>query len=133
MTPYAEVLLASHDARRLYSEFVAIAAAHELGIRVPKVRFFVHRPTPDGWPLESWSDGRRLAGEARSWQPDAVWVLADLPRSELGAVVAHEVHHLSYFSRFGSGCFTPREQVQMEVDAESFASNFMHPRTRNGE
>ncbi len=130
MTDYIETLVGPTDGRRLYCEHFAILAAHELEIPTPAVRFFLHRPTPDGWPLEAWSDERRLGGATRWWEPDAIWALADLPRSGLAAVVAHEVHHLYYFSRFGSGCFTPREQVQMEVDAESFASNFMHPRTQ---
>ncbi len=132
MTPYIETLIGSTDGRRLYCEFVAIGAAHELKIPTPSVHFFLHRPTPDGWPLQAWTDERRLAGAVRQGEA-AVWILAGLPRDQLAATVRHEVHHVWYHTRFGSGCFTPREQVQMEIDAESFASNFMHPRTRNGE
>ena len=129
MTDYVEVPIGSTDGRRLYCEFVAIEAAHELGISTPRVRFFLHRATPDGWPLESWRDERRLGGETRWWEPDAVWVLADLPRSDLAVTVAHEAHHLAYFSRYGVGCHTPREQVRMELDAEIFALRFTQRRT----
>ena len=130
MTPYAEVLLASHDGRRLYCEHVAILAAHELEIPTPVVRFFRHQRAPDGFPLEAWSDERRLAGETRGWEPGEIWVWADQPRDALAATVRHECHHLAYFSRFGHGYFTPRELAVMETAAEDFALRFTQRRTQ---
>jgi len=129
MTPYVEVLLGSTDGRRLFAEHVAILAAHELEIPTPSVHFFLHRPAPDGWPLQAWSDERRLTGEVRHGE-SAVWVLADLPRAELAVVVAHECHHVAYHTRYGSGYASPKEQVHMELLAERFALRFTQRRTQ---
>lgn len=126
MTEYLQVPIGPSDGRRLYAEYVATCAAQKLGIRPPAVRFFLHRPTPDGWPLEAWRDERHLVGETRSWQTDSVWVLADLPRHELASVVAHEVHHVWWHRRYGAGYYSPREQAVMESAAESFALRFTH-------
>ena len=123
MTPYLEVIVATLDGRRLFAEHVALTAASELGIPVPQVRFFVHRPTPDGWPLQAWTDERRLTGEVRPGET-AVWILAGLPRVELAITVAHEAHHVAYHARYGSGYFTPREQAVMEAAAEAFAQKW---------
>ncbi len=68
MTPYIEVQVGSTDGRLLYAEFVAIAAAHELEIPTPTVHFFLHRPAPDGWPLRTWTDERRLVGRGAPWR-----------------------------------------------------------------
>jgi len=124
MTPYIEVPVGSTDGRRVYCEYVAILAAHELEIPTPVVRFFRHQRAPDGFPLEAWSNERRLAGETRGWEPGEIWVWADQSRSELAATVRHEAHHLSYFRRYGSGYFTPREQAVMELLAEDFAQKW---------
>lgn len=129
MTPYIETLVGSTDGRRLYCEHVAILAAHELRVDVPIVRFFRHQRAPDGWPLQAWTDERRLTGEVRQGET-AVWILADLPRDELAVVVAHEVHHVAYHTRYGSGYYTPREQAVMEAAAESFALRFTQRRTQ---
>ncbi len=123
MTPYIEVIVATLDGRRLFAEHVAIEAAHELRVDVPVVRFFRHQRAPDGWPLQAWTDERRLSGEVRQGEA-AVWILAGLPRDELAVVVAHEVHHVAYHTRYGSGYFTPREQAVMEAAAEDFAQKW---------
>ena len=129
MTPYLEVIVATLDGRRLFAEHVAIEAAYELRVDVPVVRFFRHQRAPDGFPLEAWSDERRLAGETRPGEA-AVWVLADQPRSEMAATVRHEVHHVAYHTRYGHGYFTPKEQAHMELLAEDFALRFTQRRTR---
>lgn len=129
MTPYVEVIVATLDGRRLFAEHVAIEAAHELRVDVPVVRFFRHQRAPDGWPLQAWSDERRLSGEVRQGER-AVWILAGLPRDELAATVRHEVHHVAYHSRHGHGYFTPREQADMELLAENFALRETQRRTQ---
>ena len=131
MTNYLEIIVATLDGRRLFAEHVALTAASELGIPVPQVRFFVHRPTPDGWPLQAWTDERRLSGEVRQGET-AVWILADLPRAELAVVVAHEVHHVAYQNRYGVGHYSPKEMASMEAAAEDFAVRFSASHTRNG-
>ena len=129
MTDYVETLVGSTDGRRLFAEHFAILAAHELEIPTPSVHFFLHRPTPDGWPLRAWTDERRLTGEVRQGEA-AVWILADLPRDELAVTVAHECHHVRYHARYGVGYYTPREQAVMEAAAEDFALRFTQRRTR---
>ena len=129
MTDYIEVPIGSTDGRRLLAEHFAILASHELAIPTPSVHFFRHRPAPDGWPLRAWTDERRLLGQVHQGE-SAIWILADLPRDELAVTVAHEAHHLAYFSRYGVGCHTPREQVRMELDAEIFALRFTRRRTQ---
>jgi len=131
MTPYIEVPIGSTDGRRLYCEHVAILAAHELEIPTPSVHFFLHRPTPDGWPLRAWTDERRLTGEVRQGEA-AVWILADLSRDELAVTVAHECHHVRYHARYGVGHYSPREMASMEAAAEHFAVRFTASHTRNG-
>jgi len=129
VTPYIETLVGSTDGRRLFAEHVAILAAHELAIPTPAVRFFIHRPAPDGWPLQAWTDERRLLGEVRQGEA-AVWILADLPRDELAVTVAHECHHVRYHRRYGVGHYSPREMAAMETAAESFAVRFTASHTR---
>ncbi len=131
MTPYVEVVLGSSDGRRLYAEFVAIEAAHELRVDVPVVRFFRHQRAPDGFPLEAWTDERELAGAVRQGEP-AVWILAGLRRDDLAVVVAHECHHVWYHRRYGHGYYSPREEAVMEAAAESFALRFTQRRTQEG-
>jgi hypothetical protein len=129
MTEYVEVLLGLSDGRRLYAEFVAIEAAHELEIPTPAVRFFRHQRAPDGWPLRAWTDERRLSGEVRPGET-AVWILADLPRDELAVTVAHECHHVRYHRRYGVGHYSPKEMASMEAAAEDFALRFTQRRTQ---
>jgi len=129
MTNYIEWLVGSADGRRVFCEFVATAAAHELEIPTPTVHFFLHRPAPDGWPLRAWTDERRLTGEVRPGET-AVWILADLPRAELAVVVAHECHHVAYHTRYGAGFYGLKELAVMEAAAEDFALRFTQRRTQ---
>jgi len=124
VTPYLQIPIGPSDGRRLFAEYVATNAAHALGIRPPAVRFFLHRPAPAGWPLEAWTDERHLAGETRAWELGAIWVLGELPRPDLACAVAHEVHHVAWFTHYGTGYQSPREQAVMERAADDFAARF---------
>lgn len=126
MIEYLQIPIGPSDGRRLYAEYVATNAAYALGIRPPAVRFFLHRPTPDGWPGEAWTDARHLAGEVRPNQLDAIWVLADLARHELASVVAHETHHVWWYGVHGTsyGHYNAREKAVMERAADDFAAHF---------
>ena len=63
------------------AEGAAASAAAELGIAVPRVRFYASK-----------DDG---LGRVLDTQDRTVWVRAGLPASEIGPTVRHEVAHLA--------------------------------------
>lgn len=100
---------------------VAVAAAMDLDMPTPGLRWFEIGPPPAGsWNV--WNDERYLGGFTRADEVGReIWVRADLSLHDLAWTVAHEAHHLSWIRRTGRGYRSPYETEIMEEAAEAFA------------
>jgi hypothetical protein len=107
----------------LVAELVVAAAARQLGMKTPRIRWFRHDPEPavtPGWWAGGFTDGvKNLWGTVRHGDQAHIYLHAGLSQGDAARTAAHEVRH--QFQHHGPDRPPAMSADERERDATSWA------------